>query len=89
MIKSRLLSLFLLMVFTNQPRIAANRINALPLMFKPETTQIAKTQTTKIVASVANPLTVQPAAYAASSSPVPRITSALAVLFRQWDIADS
>jgi len=58
-------------------------------MFKPETTQIAKTQTTKIVASVANPLTVQPAAYAASSSPVPRITSALAVLFRQLDIADS
>jgi hypothetical protein len=41
------------------------------------------------VASVANPLTVQPATYAASSSPVPRITSALAVLFRQWDIADS
>jgi hypothetical protein len=62
MIKSRLLSLFLLMDFTNQTRLTANTINGLRLMCKPETAQIAKTQTTKIVAKVANPLTVQPAA---------------------------
>jgi hypothetical protein len=50
---------------------------------------IAKTQTIRIAPSVAKPLMVHPAAYAASSSPVPRIASAPGVLFRQCDMARS
>jgi hypothetical protein len=37
LIKSRHLSLFLLMVSTNQVRLTANTINTLQAMFKPET----------------------------------------------------